>query len=87
MRIYLADYLSVEDCLKAKHTVCGRVLRTDVDYIIVVGEELMLCGYEFAVAVEVVLNGIVRLGVVLKGVLVVLWTHVVVLPERIAIEI
>ena len=41
----------------------GRVLRTDVDYVIVVGEEFALCGYELAVAVEVVLNGIVRLGV------------------------
>ena len=87
MRIYLAHVLSVEDCLKAEHTMRCRVLRPYVDYIIVVGEKLVPGLYQMSVLVKIIFQSIIRLRVVFKSILVVLRTHVVVLSERISVKI
>ena len=47
--------LAVEYCLQAKHTVSSRVLRTDIDNVVFIGEERILLNNEFSVLVKVIL--------------------------------
>ena len=87
VRIDALHLLAVENGLQAKHTVCRRVVRTDVHYEVGVFEEALLCSYEVAVGVEAVHNGVVRLWLVGKRELVCLGAHVEVLAQRIAVEV
>ena len=42
VRINALDGFSVEYCLQTEHTVSGRVLRADVDDVVIVAEQLVL---------------------------------------------
>ena len=87
VRIYLLYGLSLKHCLQAEHSMRGRVLRTDVDDIVVGREQRTLLLHNPAVIVKAILNRIVRLRVVSKHVRVVFRAHVIVLAERISLEI
>ena len=76
--------LTVENSLKTKHTVCRWVLRTDIDYELIIAEELYLLLNEVSVLVETILHGIVRLFIVLKCITL-LGNKV--LTERISLEV
>ena len=76
--------LTIENSLKTKHTVCRWVLRTDIDYELIIAEELYLLLNEVSVLVETILHGIVRLFIVLKCITL-LGNKV--LTERISLEV
>ena len=76
--------LTIENSLKTKHTVCRWVLRTDIDYELIIAEELNLLLNEVSVLVETILHGIVRLFIVLKCITL-LGNKV--LTERISLEV
>ena len=85
--MYLADCLAVEYRLQAEHSVGCRMLGTDIDNIVVIGEKRMLHSHQFSVFIKAVFERTFRFGVIRKHIRVVLRTHVVVLTERIALEI
>jgi hypothetical protein len=76
--------LSVEHSLQTEHTVGSRVLRTDVEHIVIIAKQLILLALQFAVVVEIVLQTVVGLYIVLEGVLIV---KLPILAERIALEV
>ena len=84
VRIDMFHGLTVEHRLKAKHTMGGGVLRTDVDHIVIRTEQLVLLALQVAVLVDIELQTVVGLYIVLEGVLIV---ELPVLTERIALEI
>jgi hypothetical protein len=76
--------LTVQYRLKAEHTVGSRVLRTDVNDVVVWSEESVLLRLQVAILIKIVLQAIVRLYVILKGVFVI---ELPVLAERITIKV
>jgi hypothetical protein len=76
--------LTVEHCLQTEHTVGSRVLRTDVEHIVIIAKQLILLALQFAIVVEIVLQTVVGLYIVLEGVLIV---KLPILAERIALEV
>ena len=76
--------LTVEHCLQTEHTVGSRVLRTDVEHIVVIAKQLVLLALQLAVLVEVVLQTVVGLYIILESVLIV---KLPVLAERITLEV
>ena len=87
MRIDALDGLIVDDGLQAEHTMCRRVVRTEVDDIVVGLEQTVLLLHELSEIVELPLRSPFRLRLVGHRELVVLRTHVVVLAQRIALEV
>ena len=84
VRIDMLHGLTVEHRLKAKHTMGGGVLRTDVDHIVIRTEQLVLLALQVTILVKVELQTVVGLYIVLKRIAVV---KLPVLTERIALEI
>ena len=87
MWIHLTYNLSVKNGLQTKHTMCCRMLRTDVDYIVVICKQLMVCLLYLAVFIDIVFYGIICLRVVFKRICIVFRTHVIILTERIAFKV
>ena len=84
MRIDALHDLTVNNGLQAEHTVGRWVLRTDVDYILVVGEEFSLAANELSVGIEAINLSVFWLHIVLKRV------RVIILPvfaEWVALEV
>ena len=46
------DGLAIEHCLQTEHTMGGRMLRTNIDYELIICEELILTDNQFAVLIE-----------------------------------
>jgi hypothetical protein len=76
--------LSVEHSLQTEYTVGSRVLRADVEHIVIIAKQLILLALQFAIVVEIVLQTVVGLYIVLEGVLIV---KLPILAERIALEV
>ena len=75
---------TVENRLQAQHTVSRRMLRADVDHIVIIAEKRILLLAQIAILVKPEFQAIVRLHVVFKRVLVV---GLEILAEGIALEI
>ena len=58
--------LTIKNSLKTKHTVCRWVLRTNIDYELIITKELHLLLNEVSLLVEAILHGIVWLFIILK---------------------
>ena len=84
MRIDTLNSLTIQHGLQAEHTVSSRVLRTDIDHVVVGAEKFVLLSLQIAILVEVELQTVVGLYIILKGVLIV---ELPVLAEGIALEI
>jgi hypothetical protein len=76
--------LSVEHGLQTEYTVGSRVLRADVEHIVVIAKQLILLALKFAIIVEIVFQTIVGLYIVLEGVLIV---KLPILAEGITLEV
>ena len=87
MGIHFSDGLSVEDSLQTEHTVCGRVLRTDIDDIVVVGEQLVLYLAQRTIIGKFIFHGVVGFHVVGEREVVLILLHVIVLAEGEPLEI
>ena len=84
VRINALDGFSVKYRLQTKHAVSRRVLRTDVDDVVIRTEEAVLLRLQVAVLVNKVLKTIVGLYIVLEGVLIV---KLLILAEWITLEV
>jgi hypothetical protein len=63
---YTLYCLTVKNSLKTKHTVCRWVLRTDIDYELIIAEELYLLLNEVSVLVKAILHCPIWLFIILK---------------------
>ena len=63
--------LTVEYSLQAQHTMGSRVLRTDVNHIVVGLKQFVLLALQLTLLVQIVLQTVVRLYIILQGVLIV----------------
>ena len=86
VRIDASYGLTVEHRLQSEHTVCSRVLRSDIDYILIVAEEFAAMSLQVSVLVERVRASAVGFRVVIQGEGFIL-RHLVVLSEWEALEI
>ena len=80
----MLDRFSIKNSLQAEHTVGGRVLRTNVNHIIVSAEEAILLGLQVTILIQIILQTIVRFHIVLQCVLIV---ELPVLAEGIALKV
>jgi hypothetical protein len=76
--------LSVKHSLQTEYTVGSRVLRADVEHIVIIAKQLILLALKFAIIVEIVFQTIVGLYIVLEGVLIV---KLPILAEWITLEV
>ena len=54
MGIDTLDGLAIHYCLQTEHTMGRGVLRTDIYYIFIIGEEFALLAYQFSVLVKII---------------------------------
>jgi hypothetical protein len=87
MGIDLLDGLAIKDGLQAEHTVSGRMLRADIDHVVVICKEGLLLGYQFAFVVQAILHGVVGFGVIEHRGLILFGIHVEVLAQGITLEV
>ena len=71
VRIDALHGLTVQHSLQAQHTMGSRVLRTDVNHIVVGLKQFVLLALQLTLLVQIVLQTVVRLYIILQGVLVV----------------
>ena len=84
VRINALDGFAVKYRLQAKHTMGSRVLRTDVNHIVVRTEEAVLLALQIAILIQIELQTVVGLYIVFQGVLIV---KLPVLTEGMTLEV
>ena len=87
VRIDALHGLTIDDSLQTEHTVGRWVVRTDVDYVVILIEATLLGSYQVTILAQAVLYGEIILRLIGARELVGLRAHVEVLAERIALEV
>ena len=79
--------LTINNGLQTEHTVGRWVVRTDIDYVVILVEATLLCSNEMSILAQGILHGEVILWLISTRELVCLRTHIEVLAQWIALEI
>ena len=79
--------LTIDNGLQTEHTVSRWVVRTDVDYVVILIEATLLSSNEMSVLAQGILHGEVILWLIGTRELVCIRTHIEVLAQWIALEI
>ena len=79
--------LTIDNSLQTEHTVGRWVVRTDVDYVVILIEATLLSSNQVTILAQGVLHGEVILWLISTRELVCLRTHIEVLAQWIALEI
>ena len=85
--INLGYSLTIQHRLQTKHTVCRRVLRTNIHNEVIISKQRTLCTNEFTILIKIPLCSCIKFYIILRSIHVLSRIHVIILTEWITLKV